>query len=296
MTEQSSIFNLEVMLETSPEIVVHESEDLQRKITEMHGSEIPPAAILDFDANLTSFPGRSLNCFKDPRFQEIQVHMLKKFGHYEIQMETHPNAKTMVEWWYKLTAKALRRYGFNSPKEAQASASNIELKDGALEALRLLDERNIPTLIFSAGLGDPIIYHLRSHGLEPPVASNFMFDSYGPQAIYHHTGEFGLRIYSSTKTMEHFINPETNELDQRLEDFFRPTQWQIVIGDGLHDIKMPHGAPNFDPEKTINIATLPEDKRNYAEKYFEAGYDVIVFGDSFEPVTKLLEHILPAAA
>ena len=184
-------------------------------------------------------------------------------------------AKHMEDWWQK-HGKLLIEKGL-SIESVKRAAKNIKLRKGALEAIRLLNKRNVPLLIFSAGIGNIIKEFLDINNLNTPnvhmVANFFEFGKDGKASNY-------------TDAVIHTFNK--NEGVVKSKDYHAQVEQRknvILLGDTVADTTMSDG---INHEVVLKIGFL--NGKNKLEEFKEA-YDIVIEDDSMEYVECIINKI-----
>ncbi|GMR39834.1 hypothetical protein PMAYCL1PPCAC_10029, partial [Pristionchus mayeri] len=115
----------------------------------------------------------------------------KKYGSFEHLTEGQERFEKMEAWWRESNAAIAERAVHRKELPELVAATNIQLRDGAAELIGHLEQREVPALIFSAGIGDIITVVLEQHlGRIPPnvhVVSNMMaFDEQDRNCGFSH--------------------------------------------------------------------------------------------------------------
>lgn len=191
-------------------------------------------------------------------------------------MEKDPNLslqekkKAMDEWWathFDLLIKS----GLNKKDlEKVTESSNIQLREGALEFIDFLREKNIPLVIMSAsGLGEAIFMYLQKHGR--------LYDNVHIITNQYEWDKNGNAI-SVKKPLIHALNKDETlvkdspSIFEKIED----RKNVLLLGDSPNDIGMVEG---FDHKNLIKIGFLNEKVSENLEEYRE-NFDVVLTNDA----------------
>lgn len=133
-----------------------------------------------------------------------------------------------------------------------------------------LTQRNIPLLVFSAGLGDLIDLYLKRklHAIPPNthVISNFMQFSSAPDPV----------LTGFSEPLIHMFNKDASHIaGTAFEAEVKGRANAILLGDSLGDVNMADG---YDLETVIKVGFLNAGEDELLEEY-TARYDVVVLGD-----------------
>ncbi|KAJ0725465.1 putative 5'-nucleotidase [Helianthus annuus] len=265
--------------------------------------------IADFDNTLTRFwvdgcRGQSSHGLLQ---QENPVYNAKRdelFNYYhpiefDPQLPIDEKTKLMEEWWGKthgllieggLTYDAIRN---------SVSSALIAFREGVVELFEYLEERDIPVLIFSAGLADIIEEVLRQklHRTfkNVKIVSNRMkFDQNGNLVSF--TGKL---IHSLNKNehaldMAASLHEELGETDDQIIDSasLKKRTNVLLLGDHMGDLRMSDGL-NY--ETRISVGFLNHNIENSLDNY-RKGYDIVYLDDApMSGVVKLVSELFPAS-
>ncbi len=185
----------------------------------------------------------------------------------------------MLEWW-DTHQKLIARSGLTEEIIDKVSQNNSKIfRDGAGAFLETLNKFKIPTLIFSAGIGNIISRMLRYNNMEYGnmhiIANNYTFNKDGsimpPVEIIHsfNKNETVLDNYPFSKEIEN-----------------RPNI--ILIGNSLGDINMV--SPKTD-QNVLKIGFLDKPQNNQL-KMFQEGFDVVATENTtFEFINEMIKEI-----
>ncbi|KAK9283737.1 hypothetical protein L1049_011987 [Liquidambar formosana] len=288
------------------EVVVGDAELLEKKIAAIRTAG--PAklqVIADFDATLTKYwinghRGQSSHGLLQQGNPEYDVKRHKLYEYYH-PLEFSPTipieekAKLMEEWWEKTHALLIEGgLTYDAIKKSVANAS-IAFREGVVELFEFLEERDIPVLIFSAGLAD-IIEEVLSQKLHRSfknikiVSNRMVFDADG-------------RLVSFKGKTIHVLNKNEHALDMaapvhdRLGDIngliddnasVKKRTSVLLLGDHIGDLGMSDGL-NY--ETRISVGFLNDNIEKSLDSYREA-FDVLYLNDgSMWGVVKLVSQL-----
>ncbi|KAK3035280.1 hypothetical protein RJ639_034803, partial [Escallonia herrerae] len=214
--------------------------------------------IADFDATLTKYwidgrRGQSSHGLLQQGNPEYDMKRQKLFEYYH-PLEFNPRiplgekTKLMEEWWGKTHALLIEGgLTYDTIKNSVAS-SFIAFRDGVVELFEFLEERNVPVLIFSAGLADIIEEVLRqklhrSFKNVKIVSNRMVFDQNG-----HLVSFKGKTIHSLNKN-EHAldmaapVHDHLGEVDLPIDEcaLVKKRTNVLLLGDHLGDLGMSDG-------------------------------------------------------
>ncbi|XP_027366380.1 7-methylguanosine phosphate-specific 5'-nucleotidase A isoform X2 [Abrus precatorius] len=261
--------------------------------------------IADFDATLTKFwvngtRGQSSHGLLQQGNPEYDAKREKLYEYYH-PLEFSPaiglaeKTKLMEEWWGK-THSLLIEGGltYESIRQSVANA-NIAFREGVIELFEFLEERDIPVLIFSAGLADIIEEVLRqklhrSFKNVRIVSNRMVFDDDG------HLVSFKGKLIHSLNKNEHALDMAA-PVHEQLGDMDDPTNESasfkkrtnvLLLGDHIGDLGMSDGL-NY--ETRISVGFLNHNIENSLSCYQEA-FDVVFVNDApMRGVIKLVSHM-----
>ncbi|RYQ92265.1 hypothetical protein Ahy_B09g098454 isoform C [Arachis hypogaea] len=262
--------------------------------------------IADFDATLTKFwingtRGQSSHGLLKQGNPEYDEKRQRLYEHYH-PLEFSPTigleekTKLMEEWWGK-THGLLVEGGltFESIRQSVADA-NIAFREGVGELFEYLEERDIPVLIFSAGLADIIEEVLslcsglsvsvivlrqklhRSFKNVKIVSNRMVFDNDG------HLVSFKGKVIHSLNKNEHALDmaaplhEQLGDTDDQTADnaSVKKRTNVLLLGDHLGDLGMSDGL-NY--ETRISVGFLNHNIENSLSIYQEA-FDVVLVNDA----------------
>ncbi|XP_062001134.1 uncharacterized protein LOC133718327 [Rosa rugosa] len=295
-------------MESDEVVVVAHPHLLDTKIAAIRNAGPPKLQVIaDFDATLTKYRvngsrGQSSHGLLQQENPEYNNKRRELFEYYH-PLEFSPTipieqkTKLMEEWWGK-THSLLIEGGLTYDGIRQSVAdSTIAFREGVVELFEFLEKRDIPVLIFSAGLADIIEEVLRQkvHRLfkNVKIVSNRMiFDDNG-----HLVSFKGKTIHSLNKN-EHALDMAA-PLHEQLGDLDGPTYENasvktrrnvILLGDHIGDLGMSDGL-NY--ENRISVGFLNDNVENSIDSYREA-FDVVYLNDApMWGVVKLVSQLCP---
>lgn len=213
----------------------------------------------------------------------------------------HDKTKLMEQWWSK-THDLLIEGGLtcDAIKESVASSS-IAFRDGVVELFEFLEEKEIPVLIFSAGLADVIEEVLRqklhrTFKNVKIVSNRMVFDNDG-------------RLVSFKGKLIHVLNKNEHALDMAaplhdnlgidigVEDeenaYVKQRTNVLLLGDHLGDLRMSDGL-NY--ESRVSIGFLNDNVEKSLESYREA-FDIVYLNDApMWGALELVSQLFPTEA
>jgi len=192
--------------------------------------------------------------------------------------------KEMRNWWTEHFALLIKSGLARKDVERAMESTNLSLRDGCPEFLRLLEENNIPLVILSSGgLGkESIEIFLEKRSLlykNVAIISNaFEWDVQG-------------RAKSIKEPIIHAMNKNETAVSDIPEIYEKVKDRKniLLLGDSISDIEMAEG---FDYDTLMKIGFLNEDIEENLDIY-KNEFDAVILNDSsMSPVNKLLEDII----
>lgn len=196
----------------------------------------------------------------------------------EIPLEE--KVKKMDEWWLK-HLELLVKFNFSKDIIGQIiKDKQIQLREGAFRLLDLLNQKGVPLLIFSAGIGDMIssflLYENVLHENTRIISNFFNFDKEGIAVNFKH------KIFHSLDKSGKYINgyPEYKPVENRRNI--------LLLGDLIEDAKMVEG---LNVNCVIKIGFLNKETASSLDKFLNH-FDVVITNDgSMDYVNELLEQV-----
>jgi len=189
-------------------------------------------------------------------------------------------SKAMREWWSE-HFKLLAECGLTKAvMEKIVATKTIRFRDGALEFIDFLHEKNIPLVIMSGAPGDMVAMYLAQEGR--------LYDNVHIIATFLKFDEAGKMI-----GIKELLIHSLNKYEIILKDFpvfgeikNRPNV--LLLGDSLDDVGMVEG---FDYKNILKIGFLNEEVDANLEN-FKKTFDVVLLGDpGMEYVNNLLKEM-----
>ncbi|XP_051189683.1 uncharacterized protein [Lolium perenne] len=152
---------------TPPESVVADADALARKVAAIRAAGAAKLQVIaDFDGTLTRYwydgsRGQTSHGLLKQGNEEFDAKRDALFEHYH-PIEINPDiplpekAILMEEWWGKTHALLIEGGLTQEAIKKSVADAAIAFRDGVVELFELLEARDIPVLVFSAGLADII--------------------------------------------------------------------------------------------------------------------------------------------
>lgn len=251
--------------------------------------------ITDFDHTITRFHLNGKPCSSThgvlettsfiPEQYRVEAQKIHdKYYPIEIDpyMSTEEKIPYMVEWYSKSHAILVNCRIQKSDFPKIVGESTSALRDGCEAFFEMLHDHRVPTLVFSAGLGDILEEVLRHHQCLYPnlkFISNYMqFDDQG-----NIVGFKGELIHMYNKNDSHVASPEyVAELRERT--------CIILLGDSLGDLGML--ATNDHHDLVLRIGFLNHKIEERLPQFLESFDIVLVDDQTMDIVNGILRKIL----
>lgn len=243
--------------------------------------------ILDFDKTITS--KKSLDSWMAIIDFEIYGEGCKKeieelnsqYAPMELDytLEDKIKEKCMAEWYQK-SMNLLYKYQLtNSKLEKALQKETLKFRKGAKEFLKKLQEKNVPVIILSAGIGNAIEVFLKnekSYYDNIYIISNFI--KFKEDKMQKFTDSI---IHSMNKNIE-------GRLPEILQNIIDKKQYGILCGDIIEDTQM---VSKEKLDKTITVGFL-NDKIEENLKFYQQNYDIILTEEEacFQEVERIIER------
>ncbi|KAK9735108.1 hypothetical protein RND81_04G185000 [Saponaria officinalis] len=271
-------------------MIVGDTVSLRNKIASIRASGPSKLqVIVDFDGTLTRYNidgqrGHTSHALLQQGNPEYDIKRQKLYDHYH-PLEICPTipveekTKLMEEWWEKTHALLVEGgLTYNDIRKSVADA-RIEFREGVFKLFELLEEKNVPILIFSAGLADIIEEVLRQRfdrsfkNIEI-VSNRMVFDDSGNLLNFK-----GKTIHVLNKN-EHALDMAA-PLHDTLGNVIDYTTVKkrtnvLLLGDHIGDLGMSDG---LDYETRISVGFL-NDKITESLDTYRKAFDVVYLNDA----------------
>jgi HAD superfamily phosphoserine phosphatase-like hydrolase len=166
-------------------------------------------------------------------------------------------------------------------RKIEDAAKEMMLRPGARELFALCKERDIPTVVLSAGIRDIIDIILHEHRIQPTLIIS----------IRLFLADDGRVIGWDNASMINNLNKHEKG-DLEISNLRKTRPYTVLIGDTLGDAAMVKGTENVLRIRTRDSSgdESAEEQKAFRKASFAAGFDLIV-EDDLEPVVKLVEHM-----
>lgn len=293
---------------TAPGVAVRDHESLEKKKAAIRSAGPGKLQVIaDFDGTLTKYWMNDIRGQTSHGLlqQGNQVYDAKRQALYEYYhpLEISPDipieekAKLMEEWWEKTHGLLIEGGLTYDAIKTSVSEATIAFRDGVVELFEFLEKRDVPVLVFSAGLADIIeeVFRQKLHrSFEniKVVSNRMVFD------------ETGCLIAFKGKTI-HVLNKNEHALDMAApvhDKFGDPNESDpnnslvkqrtnvLLLGDHIGDLGMSDGL-NY--ENRIAIGFLNTNTEMSLQNYVDA-FDIVYLNDgSMGAVLELVTQLCP---
>lgn len=225
--------------------------------------------VTDFDGTITKNSSDSswASIFKNPNVtDEFIQECLRIFNHYhkyEIDESIPLEEKMLImSEWYNKNIETLKRFGITE-QIINYSANNesiMSFRDGAKEFLKEMNNKGIPIIVISAGVGNIIEQFLINNNCNFPniyIGSNFL------------EYENGIITGVRDNNLIHPLNKNEMSLPSHIQEKIADKNSIILLGNSISDINMSN-----DKKKTYKIGFLDE-KIEDRIGVFKENYDLV---------------------
>ncbi|XXG74054.1 hypothetical protein AAC387_Pa07g2873 [Persea americana] len=292
-----------------PEAVVGNLESLEKKKAAIRlDGPSKLQVIADFDSTLTKYwinglRGNSSHGLLKQRNPVYDIKRKELHDYYQ-PLEFSPTVpieektRLMEEWWGKTHALLIEGgLTYDSIKRSVANAV-IAFREGVAELFEFLEEREVPVLIFSAGLAD-IIEEVFRQKLHRPfknvkiVSNRMMFDDGGNLVAFKGKTIHVLNKNEHALDMAAPVHDQYGGIDEPSEDnaAIKKRTNVLLMGDHLGDLRMSDGL-NYD--NRIAVGFLNDNIENSLKSYRES-FDIVYLNDaSMWGVLDLVSELCPS--
>ncbi|MDD5086227.1 MAG: hypothetical protein PHV16_00575 [Candidatus Nanoarchaeia archaeon] len=263
------------------EIIIKNKKDFEKKLSKIKKDGIKTLHVIsDFDKTITKAKVKgqkthtSIAQIREGNY--LSEEYVKRS--YELYDKYHPfetnNSlsekqinKKMMEWWQGHINLLVEQKMNKKIVNEIIRKKSIKLRKNADKLFGVLDEKKIPFLIFSAGVGDIIQGYLKSEQLlykNIHIISNFF--------NYNKKGY----VKGYTSNIIHAYNKD--ELSLKKTPYFEKIKKRknvILLGDNLGDAEMANG---LNHETVLKIGFLNEEVKKNVDAY-KKSFDVLILND-----------------
>ncbi|AQK64127.1 uncharacterized LOC100284093 [Zea mays] len=293
---------------TAPHSVVADPTTLARKIADIRAAGPTKLQVIaDFDGTLTRYwydgaRGQSSHGLLRQGNEEYDAKREALYQHYH-PIEICPDiplsekAKLMEEWWEKTHGLLIEGGLTYEAITKSVSDAAIAFREGVVELFEYLEEREIPVLVFSAGLADIIeeVFRQKLHKTfkNIKVVSNRM--------VFNEEGRL---IAFKGKTI-HVLNKNEHALDMAapvhgnpgdpngsMDDYslVKKRTNVLLLGDHIGDLGMSDGL-NYDNRIAVGFLNANIEK---SLKDYSSAFDIVYLNDApMHGVVQLVSELCP---
>ena len=233
--------------------------------------------ISDFDRTMTTSESSdswdAAGCSLGKGFLMESTMLYEKYRPIELDYKISYEKKyEAMEIWYKECMDLYYKYGLTlSQLEKQVKESGLIFRNGVKKFLKEMNEKNIPVIIISAGIGNVIEIFLKENECYYPnmyIISNFLgFDNEG-------------RIEKYNKQLIHTMNKTANgNLPKELQEEIKKRKYKLLFGDTIEDKQM---VDECEHENTLLVGFLNENVEENFELY-KKEFDICLVGNAKFP-------------
>ncbi|KAL5709032.1 5'-nucleotidase [Ranunculus cassubicifolius] len=275
-------------------VVIHEQDVLEKKMAAIRTAGPPKLQVIaDFDATLTRYwingqRGQSSHSLLQQGNSDYDVKRQQLYQYYH-PLEFSPSisiqekTKLMEEWWEKTHTLLIEGGLTYSAIKDSVSSANIAFREGVVELFEYLEERDVPILIFSAGLADIIEEVLRqklhrSFKNIRIVSNRMVFDDDGHLVSFKGKTIHVLNKNEHALDMAAPIHEQPGDPDEPADDnaSVKLRTNVLLLGDHIGDLGMSDGL-NY--ENRIAVGFLNDNIEKSLPSYQKA-FDVVYLNDA----------------
>ncbi|XP_020087498.1 7-methylguanosine phosphate-specific 5'-nucleotidase A isoform X3 [Ananas comosus] len=282
---------------SSSEVVIPNPESLEKKKGSMrNGGRSKLQVIADFDGTLTS---HGLLQQGNPEYDAKREALFEYYHPLEISptIPIEEKTKLMEEWWEKTHGLLIEGGLTYDAIKKSVTEATISFRDGVVELFEFLEERDIPVLVFSAGLADIIeeVFRQKLHRSfkNIKVVSNRMvFDENGRLVAFKGKTIHVLNKNEHALDMAAPVHDKFGDLNGSNDDttLVKKRTNVILLGDHIGDLGMSDGV-NF--ENRIAVGFLNSNVEKSLKDYCNT-FDVVYLNDaSMWGVVELVSELCP---
>jgi len=274
-------------------VVVGDRKKFEEKIRILKsGGASALHVITDFDRTITKevIEGQKVSlsyhplyeCFKKEDYKKKLKDLFDYYHPFEFDHELtiEEKSKLMEEWWDKYF-KLVEEYGITEDAlYNEAIKIDRSFRPGVKEFFRILEESEVPVLIFSAGVGNLIRFYLKEERISEKnihILSNNLNFTDGKM-----TGYTKPLIHSFNKDERHVKNTDYGSQIINRGNV-------LLIGDSLGDLTMADGMKHKCILK-IGFLNIKADERleNYKKRF-----DLVILNDrDFSEINRILKEVI----
>ena len=224
--------------------------------------------LTDFDGTITLGSKNSswASIFKNPKvsedFKKECIKIYNYYHKYELDEKISLDDKCLImEEWYQKNIQTLIEYKIT--KDIIIESSDMLLREGTKEFFKEMNEKNIPVIIISAGVGDIIEQELK--------IKNCYFDNMHIISNYLKY-ENDLIVGFKDNKIIHPLNKNNVSLSNEINAEISNRNNILLFGNSIFDTKIPNDYKNI-----FKIGFLDENQEGKIEE-FKSYFDVVHLG------------------
>uniref|UniRef100_A0ACD6A3B5 Uncharacterized protein n=1 Tax=Avena sativa TaxID=4498 RepID=A0ACD6A3B5_AVESA len=292
----------------TPDSVIADADALARKVAAIRAAGAAKLQVIaDFDGTLTRYwydgcRGQSSHALLRQGNEEFDAKREELFEHYH-PIEINPGlplpekAKLMEEWWGKshglLIEGGLTREAINK----SVADAPIAFRDGVVELFEFLEARDIPVLVFSAGLADVIeeVFRQKLHRSFKNikiVSNRMVFNEDGRLVAFKGKTIHVLNKNEHSLDMAAPVHDSPEDPNGSTDDYslVKKRTNVLLLGDHIGDLGMSDGL-NY--ENRIAAGFLNTNIEKSLKDYSEA-FDIVYLNDApMWGVVELVSDLCP---
>ncbi|CAN6287393.1 unnamed protein product [Urochloa humidicola] len=293
---------------TAPDSVVADPSALARKVAAIRAAGPSKLQVIaDFDGTLTRYwydgaRGQSSHGLLRQGNEEYDAKREALYEHYH-PIEICPDiplpekAKLMEEWWEKTHGLLIEGGLTYEAIKKSVSDAAIAFRDGVVELFEYLEERDIPVLVFSAGLADIIeeVFRQKLHRSfkNIKVVSNRMvFNEEGRLVAFKGKTIHVLNKNEHALDMAVPVHDNLGDPNGSIDDYslVKKRTNVLLLGDHIGDLGMSDGL-NY--ENRIAVGFLNANVEKSLKDYSKA-FDIVYLNDApMRGVVELVSELCP---
>lgn len=229
--------------------------------------------VIDFDRTITAKDSQdSWDAAATMLGEEFAKKSYKLYQKYRpIEQDytiTYKDKTEAMETWYKACMDLYYEYGLTKEKlEKSVQKSGLKFRNGMKEFLKEMNEKNVPVIICSAGIGNVIEIYLKDNNCyyeNMYIISNFLtFDNNGQIEEYKNK-----LIHTMNKTIN-------GNLPKEIQNKLEGRQYKLLLGDTIEDKQM---LDESEISNTITVGFL-NDKIEQNLELYKKEFDVCIVED-----------------
>lgn len=240
--------------------------------------------VADFDRTITTKDSNttfSLFAISGLYSEEYLKGMIENYNYYrplelDINITEEEKIKVLKNWQqasYKLMLK--HKVKESDITKILQNKKALTLRKGVIDFIKFLNDKNIPIVVSSAGIGNFIIELLKK------------YDCYSNNVcVYSNMLKFkDNKIIDDFGKLIHSMNKNEIEIPEEFIKRLKSKRYAIVIGDQLSDINM---AKNLPKEDILSFGFLEANVEESKQLFYDSFDVVLTESESFNEIKRLL--------